>query len=331
MHPLRLWSLPKPNLAARLLAPLGWIYGAVTAARMSGQGARLSVPVICVGNFTLGGAGKTPTCLMLAQMLIDAGHRPVFVSRGYGGALSSKAPVLVSLERHTSAEVGDEPLLLARLAPCFICTDRLAAAQAAIAAAATVIILDDGLQNPKLAKTFSLAVVDAQAGFGNGLCFPAGPLRAPLKAQLRHVDAVIFIGKDVAENDRLLARLRPDLHSFSGALVPDAAIAAGLSGQRVFAFAGIGRPEKFFQTLRETGADVVATQSFPDHHEFSAKDMESLAKISKSRGVIPVTTQKDAMRLPPRLRDNVVALPVTLHLRQAAQLLALVQTKIQAL
>ena len=330
MLPPRFWSLSKPGFIARLLAPLGWLYGTITAARMNGQGTRLSVPVICVGNFTLGGAGKTPTCLMLAHMLIEAGHRPAFVSRGYGGALSSPMPMLVKPELHTSAEVGDEPLLLARLAPCFICTDRLAAAQAAIAAAATVIILDDGLQNPKLAKTFSVAVIDAQAGFGNGLCFPAGPLRAPLKTQLKHVDAVIFIGKDVADNVRLLATLRPDLRSLFGTLVPDAAVAAGLRSQRVFGFAGIGRPEKFFQTLRETGADVVATQSFPDHHEFTAKDMESLAKISKSRGVIPVTTQKDAMRLPPGLRNNVVALPVTLQLEDASRLLELIQTKIQA-
>ncbi len=329
MQSPRFWSLPKPTLTARLLAPLGWIYGVITAARMGGQGIRLDIPVICVGNFTLGGAGKTPTCLMLGHILREDGHRPFFISRGYGGELSTNVPVLIDSTQHTSAQVGDEPLLLAQVAPCFICVDRVAAARAAVAAGATVIIMDDGLQNSTLTKTFSIAVVDAAVGVGNGLCFPAGPLRASLKAQILHIDAVVLIGK-ANPNITELAERVPAILTFSATLVPDAAIAEGLAGQRVYAFAGIGRPEKFFATLRQTGADIVATQSFPDHHQFSAKDLESLAKIAKSRGIIPVTTQKDAMRLPPKLRDNVVALPVTLKLDQPLNFLEQVQKKIQA-
>lgn len=323
------WSLPKPTLLARLLSPFGWMYGGISAARMRSKGVSLNVPVICIGNFTLGGAGKTPTASAIANLLRNSGQKPMFVSRGYGGALSGKTPVLVEPEKHASADVGDEPLLLARIAPCFICQDRVAAAKAAIAAGATLIILDDGLQNPSLVKTVSIAVIDNEVGVGNGLTFPAGPLRAPLRAQLPRVDAILSVGAGEADSALLKRAARRHIPVFHGQLVPDAAIAAGLNGQRVFAFAGIGRPEKFFATLRATGAEIAATQSFPDHHQFSQQDMTSLARIAKERGIIPVTTEKDAMRLSPEMRNNVVALPVTLHINNADQLLQLIRMKCQ--
>eukprot|EP01037_Dinobryon_pediforme_P009588 gene9588-9665_t len=290
----------------------------IAARRLRKLGEKLSVPVICIGNFTVGGAGKTPTAVCLARALLAFGERPAVVSRGYGGALSGVVPVRVDVQIHTSADVGDEPLLLARVAPTYICTNRVAGARAAIAEGASLILLDDGLQNPGLAKTFSIAVVDSQIGVGNGLCLPAGPLRAPLKAQLPMVQALISIGDGTADAPLLAQAERQAISTFKARLLPDPALAAAISGQRVFAFAGIGRPEKFFETVRATGAEIVATQTFPDHHRFTKSDLTTLARLAKQRGIIPVTTEKDAMRLPPDMRNNVVLLPVTLEIDNMA-------------
>src|SRR5690349_14989990 len=214
---------------AQLLAPLGLIYGAIAGKRMARAGARAGLPVLCVGNFTLGGAGKTPTVITLARMLADDGERPFCQSRGYGGI--EAGPKLVG---HTdnATQVGDEPLLLAR------------------AQGASVIILDDGLQNPSLTKDFTLAVVDARRGIGNGRVFPAGPLRAPLDAQIAQTDALLIVGEGNAADDvaaRLRAQSRPVFHA---RLVPDKAAVSALRGQNVLAFAGIGNPDKFFATAR---------------------------------------------------------------------------------
>jgi len=328
MRAPKFWTQPHITPLARALSPLGALYGAVSAWRLSKPGVKLPVPVICIGNFTLGGAGKTPTAVWLAQALIKAGHKPMFVSRGYGGKLSGMVPVAVNRERHTADLVGDEPLLLARIAPAFICADRLAGAKAAIKAGASVIILDDGLQNPSLFKSFSLAVVDGETGLGNGLCFPAGPLRAPISAQWPKVQALVSIGGGSAQAAVLSQSAAHGIPGFTARLVPDAALSAAISGQNVFAFAGIGRPEKFYATVRSTGAHIVAVQSFPDHHRFSKSDLTALAEIAKSRGIIPVTTEKDAMRLPSDMRANVVALPVTLQIDGEASLLKLVVSQI---
>ena len=205
MRAPRGWRQARPGLLARALSPLGAIYGAATARRMARPGVRVEAPVLCVGNFVVGGAGKTPTALALARLLRAAGERPAFLSRGYGGEAHADS-LRVSLNADNARRVGDEPLLLARVAPCYVGPDRVASARLAIEDGASVLIMDDGLQNPALEKTLSLAVVDGEAPFGNGLCLPAGPLRAPIAAQMRHVDALVMIGGDAAAAARAARR-----------------------------------------------------------------------------------------------------------------------------
>src|SRR5215510_13935647 len=242
---------------ARLLAPAAAIYSAVAASRLKRDGYRAGVPVLCVGNPTVGGAGKTPTALQVARMLAAAGERPVFLSRGYGGRQSG--PQLVDPERDRAADVGDEPLLLAREAPTVVAHDRVAGARTAVAAGASVIVMDDGFQNPSLAKDFSVLVVDGRRGIGNARVIPAGPLRAPLAAQLARAHALVVVGTTSVPVTELIAatdaRNRP---LFRARLVPVRDTIAALAGKRVLAFAGIGDPEKLFATLREAGVAVVA-------------------------------------------------------------------------
>ena len=292
------WQRGTPDAQARLLQPLSWIYGAVAARRMKRDGVRATAPVLCIGNFTAGGAGKTPAAIACAKMLREMGEAPAFLSRGFGGALSSEQPLQVDASLHEAADVGDEPLLLAREAPAFICTDRVAGAEAAAQAGASVIVMDDGLQNASLRKDVTLAIVDGAVGFGNGLCIPAGPLRAPLRAQWPLCDALIVVGEghagDRAARDAAQAQrpvLRAHLAPIDG---------ARFRGRKVFAFAGIGRPEKFFDTLRDCGAQIVATRSFDDHQLFEADDLKLLAgEAASAHADMMVTTEKDAARIKP--------------------------------
>ncbi len=272
--------------------------------------------MLCVGNFTLGGAGKTPTALALCAHLRDLGSRPAFLTRGYGGRLAG--PVRVDPERHGADETGDEPLLLARAAPTILARDRPAGARLCAEAGADCIVMDDGLQNPSLTKTLSLAVVDAGAGLGNGCCFPAGPLRAPLARQWPHVHGLVLIGSG-AKGERVAEdAARRGLPVHRACLVPGADVA----GRRVLAFAGIGRPAKFFETLREAGAEVVATRAFPDHHPYAAADTARLAAEAERLGADLVTTQKDHVRLTPAFAGRVSVLPVTLAFADAGPLRA---------
>jgi tetraacyldisaccharide 4'-kinase len=312
----RFWSKPRPTLLARLLQPTGWAYGRATAQRMRGQGERAGAPTICVGNFTVGGAGKTPTALALARMLIRDGRRVAFLSRGYGGPERTE-PLLVDAEAHTAAMVGDEPLLLAKLAPCWVGADRVRSARIAVEAGADTLVLDDGLQNPGLIKDVSFAVVDGESGVGNGLCFPAGPLRAPLSAQLPFVQALIVLGGDDATASRIGA-LAPGKPVIRASLEPDALAAAPLIGREVVAFAGIARPEKFYATLRRVGAQIVATRDFADHHPYTQREIEALIEQSRGRGALLATTEKDAVRLSARQARSVVVLPVTLRFEEPA-------------
>ena len=189
------WWRPRAGPWALLLAPLGAVYGGVTAWRMGRRGGKAGVPIVCIGNFVVGGAGKTPTAIAIARLLIAGGETPVFLSRGYGGSLSSSSrPVRVDPARHTVSHVGDEPLLLARIAPTIVAARREWGARAAREAGASVVVMDDGLQNAALCKDLAIAVVDGASGIGNGLAIPAGPLRAPLGAQMRHIDALVVIG-----------------------------------------------------------------------------------------------------------------------------------------
>jgi len=298
------WSGP-PGLAARLLFPLGWIYGEITARRMARPGRRASLPVICVGNFTVGGAGKTPAVIMLAEALAARGERPFVVSRGYGGRLAG--PVRVDRRGMTAADCGDEPLLIARRCPVVVARDRYEGASFAAAEGATVLVLDDGMQSPALAKDFTLAAIDADAPFGNGFCLPAGPLRAPVDRQIRHVDAVIAIGD--ASSSAVTELGKP---LFAARIVPDPGAVAALGGRRLLAFAGIGRPGKFFETLSRAGLDVAAAHAFPDHHPYGPDDLARLRRAAAGRGLTLVTTEKDRVRLPHA--DDIATLPISLAL-----------------
>src|ERR1043166_3627192 len=272
----------EPGTAAALLAPVATVYGAVAAARLRQEGERAGVPVLCVGNPTVGGSGKTPAALALARLLMDAGERPFLLSRGYGGRLSG--PVRVATEHHRADDVGDEPLLLARGAPTIVARDRVAGARVARTAGASVIVLDDGFQNPSLAKDLSILVVDAGRGVGNGQVFPAGPLRAPLTAQLDRAQAVLIIGDGATAAPVATAAEERGLTLFYGRLVPDAETVAALKGTRVLAFAGIGHPEKFFATLSDAGIEVAVRRGFPDHHRFTAPEAAALVAGAAQTG-----------------------------------------------
>jgi tetraacyldisaccharide 4'-kinase len=285
---------------------------------MRGAGERAGAPTICVGNFTVGGAGKTPTALALARMLIGDGRRVAFLSRGYGGP-ERVEPLLVEADAHNAAMVGDEPLLLAKLAQCWVGTDRVRSARSAVEGGANVLILDDGLQNPGLVKDLAFAVVDGESGFGNGLCVPAGPLRAPISAQLPFVQALIVLGGDDAAASRIAA-LAPGKPLMRASLEPDALAAAPLIGREVVAFAGIARPEKFYATLRRIGAQLVATHDFADHHPYTQREVEALIEEAGRRGALLATTEKDATRLTARQARAVITLPVTLRFEEPASL-----------
>ena len=263
------------GLAAAVLAPAAQVYGAVAAHRMAREGRRAGAPVVCIGNPTVGGAGKTPLALAVVRILAAMGERPVLLSRGYGGKLAG--PLRVDPARHHAGEVGDEPLLLARAAPTIVARDRVKGAAAALAAGASVIVMDDGFQNPSLAKDFSVLVVDARRGIGNGRVIPAGPMRASLAAQLTRADALVVVGESAgaaAVDACALARLPV----FAARLVPDRDFIAALGGGRALAFAGIGDPEKFFATLAAAGIAVAARRAFADHHRYSPSEARRCAR-----------------------------------------------------
>lgn len=302
------------GLAAGLLAPLATIYGTVAARRMTRAGTSAGVPVVCIGNPTVGGAGKTPLALAIARLLAAAGKLPVLLSRGYGGRLPG--PTQVDPLSHHAAEVGDEPLLLAGVAPVIVARDRVAGATAAVAAEADVIVMDDGFQNPSLHKDFSILVVDGRRGVGNGAVIPAGPLRAPLAAQLARADALVVVGE--ASTATLPAGiLERGIPLFRAKLMPDRGRIASLGARPVLAFAGIGDPEKFFATLRDAGIAVAATRSFPDHHRYTRAEAAVLCEQADRGDLVLVTTEKDIARMrgdeaAAQLVSHAQAFPVTL-------------------
>jgi tetraacyldisaccharide 4'-kinase len=298
---------------ARALLPFEGVYALATALRRwRHRPYRPPVPVIVAGGLTLGGSGKTPLALALAERL--AARQPHFVTRGYGGR--TKGPLRVDITRQSAAEVGDEPLLLARQAPTWVARNRAAGARAAIAAGAGMVILDDGFQNPFLAKDLALLSIDGEAGLGNGHVFPAGPLREPLSFALRRAAAVIRIGDDLVGVERLVRGRRPIIPA---RLVP-VPEAASLAGQRVFAFTGIGRPEKFFASLRAIGAELVTTRAFPDHHPYTIKEAAALLSEATQMKALPVTTAKDQVRLPRAVQGHVTVFAIRLVFAESREL-----------
>jgi tetraacyldisaccharide 4'-kinase len=322
------------GIAARLLAPLAAVYGAVAGWRLRQPGVRAGVPVVCIGNLTVGGAGKTPTALAVARMLEAAGEQPAFLTRGYGGALAG--PLLVDPARQRAVDVGDEPLLLTRTAPTIVARDRALGARMAVAAGAGVIVMDDGFQNPSLAKDFSVLIVDGRRGIGNARVIPAGPLRAPLAQQLARAHALIVVGTTSAPVTELIAQAQArGIPVFAARLAPDESFIAALGRGRVLAFAGIGDPKKFFWTLTDAGIAVAAVRSFPDHHRYSAAEAEELSQDADREGLVLVTTEKDHVRLAgderlAELAAHAHPLPVTLAIDDEDELRRLVLNRLVA-
>ena len=292
-HKTPSWWYRKPGGIAAALALPAALYGRVAAGRMARDAAyRATLPVICIGNFTVGGGGKTPTAIAVATLLQAIGKRPAFLTRGYGGS----AKGVVQVGSQDSGEVGDEPLLLASVAPTFVSADRIAGARAIEATDADVIVMDDGFQNPSLAKDFSLIVTDAASGLGNGRVFPAGPLRAPLGAQMPRADALLVIGEgkkaeslvaafEAAGKPVLRAKIAPNCDARWLAVLP------------VIGFAGIARPNKFFTTLKSSGARLINSHAYADHHRFTEKNAKALLKEADEKKAMLVTTEKDWARL----------------------------------
>lgn len=290
---------------------------------MHRRGRKAGLPVICLGNLTVGGAGKTPAALAVAQLLHAAHERPFFLSRGYGGRLAG--PVRVNPVLHRAADIGDEPLLLARLAPTIVARDRLAGAAFARSAGASVIVMDDGFQNPSLDKDLSLVLIDGRRGIGNGRVIPAGPLRAPLELQLDQAQAVIVVGASHGLKPILERAERRRMRIFHARLESDRAVVSAIGQRKVLAFAGIADPEKFFATLTAAGIQIAHQASFPDHHRFRATEALALVSRAQAENLMLLTTEKDLARLTgePELQQlaaHATALPVRLVIDEQDQL-----------
>lgn len=300
-----------------LLSPLGHLYAWTVARRIrTTVPEKVGIPVICVGNLTVGGVGKTPIVLTLLQRLTEMGQSPAALSRGYGGKLAG--PVRVDPDIHTAAECGDEPLLLAGKAPAWISRDRPAGARAAEESGASVIIMDDGHQNPSLAKDASIIVVDGRAGWGPGTLFPAGPLREPVATGLARADAVIVMMPDgeTPPDYRALGLEDLEIPVFHAWLAPTAPPPEG----KLVAFAGIGRPQKFFDALIAEGADLAEVADFPDHHPWSPGDLQRLEALAAAHDARLVTTEKDWVRLPAEARSSILSWPVEARFANPAAL-----------
>ena len=307
MRPPAFWQDPAARLLPSLLSPLGWITAQATSRRLRRPGWRASVPVICCGNLGVGGAGKTTLALDLLRRLRARGIDAHALTRGYGG--SARGVLRVDPSRHDASLAGDEALLLAACAPTWISADRAASARAAIAHGAQGLVMDDGMQNPGLVQDRTLLVIDGESGFGNGHLLPAGPLRESIGSGSARAHTAILIGTDRhGALDRLPERL-PVLRA-SLVMAPEA---YALRGRKLAAFAGIGRPDKFFEALDAIGLDLVRRTGFPDHHDYSAAQLRHLSSDADARRAILVTTPKDAVRLPIAFRRKVIVLEVGLH------------------
>jgi tetraacyldisaccharide 4'-kinase len=330
MHEPAFWYRPS-SWMSRLLMPLAAVYGVIAGHRLQREGFDAGIPVFCVGNYHVGGAGKTPTVLALARLLRELGETPVVLSRGYGGRL--RGPVMVDLARHAAEDVGDEPLMLARTVPVAVARDRVDGVALARSQGATVIVMDDGFQNPAIAKDASLIVIDAHRGLGNACVFPAGPLRAPLPPQIDRTDALVVIGDGAAAVKVAAAVAAQGKPVMPAHLKADDASVASLRGKRVLAFAGIGDPARVFRTLRASGVEVVLERAFADHHRFSQGEIETLIAQAGRDALTLVTTEKDLARLRsreglPDWAQEIVPFAVTLQFENAADVRKLVSERL---
>ena len=313
MRPPGFWFAPGPSAPAMLLGPLQAVTAHVTARRLARPGWRAPVPVVCCGNVGIGGAGKTTLALDLALALRQRGVAVHCLTRGYGGR-SVTTPLRVDAGRHDANLVGDEALLLAEVAPCWVGGDRAVSARAAIADGAEILLMDDGLQNPGLVQDWPLLVIDGTVGFGNNRLLPAGPLREPVEAATARGRYAILVGDD---QTGIGTHLPPALVRLQADLDMDPALSA-LRGHRLLAFAGIARPAKFFDALSASGLTVIATQGYPDHHRYRLHTLDRLQREADRLGALLVTTPKDAVRLPPDLRATVQVARGTLRCRDPA-------------
>lgn len=281
------------NFISLLLSPFGYMYGFVTHLRLKYKTSRkVSVPVICIGNLTAGGTGKTPVAISIASLLQQQGLTPFFVSRGYGGSLKN---ILVNSSLHTPQQCGDEPLLLAQQAPVVVNPDRFAGANTAINNGADIIIMDDGFQNPTLYKDLSFLVFDGSFGVGNEFCIPAGPLRENITEGLKRADAIIIIGED-----KYNLQQRFSLPCFCGKIKPQP---QNTKNKKVIAFAGIGNPQKFYNSLKECGFHLLETNDFPDHHYYNEAELNQLINKAQQQDAILYTTSKDFVKIPQHLQQ----------------------------
>ena len=289
------------NIYSYLLSPLGWLYQWATFLNLSIKKTQsVDKPVICIGNLTAGGTGKTPVSISFAQILKELGKKPFFVSRGYGGNLHN---VMVDANKHSPQEVGDEPLLLARQAPVVVNPNRFEGAKLAIKNGADIIVMDDGFQNPSLKKDLSFLVFDGEFGYGNGMCIPAGPLRESLASGLKRAQAIIIIGEDKHHLEKKFKQFP----IFKGQILPKTNI---IETKPIIAFAGIGRPEKFYTSLRLCGLKVYQTIDFPDHHQYTKEELLSLIEKAKQNQCALYTTSKDFVKIPSDLRRNFKVLDI---------------------
>lgn len=267
------------------------------------------IPVICVGNLTVGGSGKTPVVITLCRFLSGIGKSTSILTRGFGG--KEKGPIFVSTNLHQSLDVGDEPLMMAHSLDVCVSRNRpLGANHILDKKKYDCIVMDDGLQNPTLKKDLNIAVFDGKFGIGNGFLLPAGPMRQKLEVGIQNIDLVIFNGKD---ETGLGQKIPPHIPIFTGELQPDEEIVEKMKNRRVYGFAGIGNPSRFFKTLNNIGADLVGEAHFADHHPYTDADLTQLYEEAIQSGAELVTTQKDWMRLPSDWRDRVLTVPVRIH------------------
>lgn len=305
----------KVNFTSLILYPLGLIYGLVSALRIAfTKPCKTSAHVICIGNLTAGGSGKTPTAVAIAQILQQQGHLVCFLTRGYGGKLQK---TLVS-SQHTAAEVGDEPLILARQAPVVVDRNRVEGAQIAILNHADTLIMDDGFQNPYLYKDISLLVIDGEYGLGNCFCIPSGPLREFITLGRKRIQAVILLGNDTHN----VLRFFPEIPVFKGRITP---LKPAITNPQVIAFAGIGRPEKFYNSLRQCGLNPIKTYDFPDHHFYTETELQKLISEAQKLSADLYTTAKDIVKIPQSLRPKFKVLEIGVEWDNAAALASFLQ------